>query len=56
LPLAIASFVNTLEMDGAPVIQLKMAAAFIASWPLLILFFTLHKYFLKGIRIGSVKG
>ena len=56
LPLAIASFVNTLEMEGAPVIQLKMAAAFIASWPLLILFFTLHKYFLKGIRIGSVKG
>jgi len=56
LPLAIASFVNTLEMDGAPVIQLKMAAAFIASWPLLILFFTLHKYFLRGVRIGSIKG
>ena len=56
LPLAIASFVNFLELDGNPVIQLKMAAAFIASWPLLILFFVLHKHFLKGIRIGSVKG
>jgi len=56
LPLAVASLVNSLEPDGAPIIQLKMAAACIASWPLLILFFTLHKYFLKGIRIGSVKG
>ena len=56
LPLAIASFVNFLELDGNPVIQLKMAAAFIASWPLLILFFVLHKHFLKGIRIGGVKG
>ena len=56
LPLAIASFVNILELDGVPIIQLKMAAAFIASWPLLVLFFVLHKYFLKGIRIGSVKG
>ena len=56
LPLAVASLVNSLELDGKPIIQLKMAAACIASWPLLILFFTLHKYFLKGIRIGSVKG
>jgi len=56
LPLAVASFVNMLELNGAPIIQLKMAAACIASWPLLILFFVLHKYFLKGIRIGSVKG
>ncbi|MBA7544697.1 L-arabinose transport system permease protein AraQ [subsurface metagenome] len=56
LPLAVAGLVNSLELDGKPIIQLKMAAAFIASWPLLILFFVLHKYFLKGIRIGSVKG
>lgn len=55
LPLAVASFVNIIEIE-MPVIQLKMAAACIASWPLLILFFVLHKYFLKGIRIGSVKG
>jgi len=56
LPLGVASYVNMLELDGNPIIQLKMAAAFIASWPLLILFFVLHKHFLKGIRIGSVKG
>jgi len=56
IPLGVASLVNMLELDGKPIIQLKMAAAFIASWPLLILFFVLHKHFLKGIRIGSVKG
>ncbi len=56
IPLGVASLVNMLELDGNPIIQLKMAAAFIASWPLLILFFVLHKHFLKGIRIGSVKG
>lgn len=37
-------------------IQTVMAAAFIASMPLLLLFFILHKHFMKGIRIGSVKG
>jgi len=56
LPLGVACLVNILEIDGNPVIQLKMAAAFIASWPLLILFFVLHRHFLRGIRIGAIKG
>lgn len=52
LPLAVATFASKWE----PKMQLTMAAAFIASLPLLILFFILHKFFLSGIRIGSVKG
>lgn len=52
LPLAVATFASKWE----PKIQLTMAAAFIASLPLLILFFILHKYFLRGIRLGSIKG
>lgn len=57
LPLAVATLAVA-DATGTfyPQIQLTMAAAFIASWPPLILFFTLHKHFLKGIRIGSVKG
>lgn len=57
LPLAVATLAVVDDSSTFyPQIQLTMAAAFIASWPLLILFFMLHKYFLKGIRIGSVKG
>ena len=56
IPLAVTCLVDSMERGGQNVIQLRMAAACIASWPLLILFFTLHKYFLRGVRIGSVKG
>jgi len=52
LPLAVGTFVT----DWEPKFQLTMAAAFIASLPLLILFFIFHKNFLKGITIGGVKG
>jgi multiple sugar transport system permease protein len=52
LPLAVATFASKWE----PKLQLTMAAAFIASLPLLILFFMFHKHFIKGISIGSVKG
>jgi len=53
LPLAVEVFADTPQN---PRIQLTMAAAFIASWPLLILFFIFYKHFIKGISIGSVKG
>ena len=58
LPLA----VSTLQGDKGwgfgwePKMQLTMAAAFIASLPLLILFFIFYKNFLKGITIGGIKG
>ena len=52
LPLAVASFSSKWE----PRLQLTMAAAFISSLPLLILFFIFHKNFLKGITIGGIKG
>lgn len=52
LPLAVAIFADYQR----PKIQLTMAAAFIASWPLLILFFIFYKNFIKGISIGGVKG
>ena len=53
LPLAVEVFADTPQN---PRIQLTMAAAFIASWPLLILFFVFYKNFVRGITIGSVKG
>ena len=52
LPLVVSSFGNASD----PKMQLTMAAAVVASLPLLILFFIFHKHFIKGIRVGSVKG
>ena len=52
LPLVVASFAG----EDDPKMQLTMAAAVVASLPLLILFFIFHKHFIKGIRVGSVKG
>lgn len=55
LPLAVANFISKGE-TWEPRIQLIMAAAFLASLPLLILFFLFHKNFLRGITVGGVKG
>lgn len=51
LPLAIALFQ---EIEN-PRVQLTMAAALIASLPLLIFCLILHKYFIKGPSVGSIK-
>ena len=56
LPLAIQYFsqgANTTEY--APKLQLIMAAALIASLPLLVLYFLFHKYFIEGPSIGAIK-
>jgi len=52
LPLVVSSFGNASD----PKMQLTMAAAVVASLPLLILFFIFHKHFIKGLKVGAVKG
>lgn len=52
LPLAIEFF----KAIRQPKIQLTMAAAMIASLPLIIVFVLFYKYFIEGPSMGSVKG
>ncbi len=52
LPLAIEFFKNLRQ----PRIQLTMAAAMIASLPLIIVFVLFYKYFIEGPTMGAVKG
>ena len=42
--------------EGIPSISLRMAIAFVAMVPVLILYPFLQKYFEKGITLGAVKG
>ena len=57
LPLAIEYFrQGTGTTSYAPKLQLIMAAALLASLPLLILFALFHKYFIEGPSTGSLKG
>ena len=52
LPLAIEFFKKLRQ----PKIQLTMAAAMIASLPLIIVFVLFYRYFIEGPTMGSVKG
>lgn len=52
LPLAVEFFKNLRQ----PKIQLTMAAAMIASLPLIIVFVLFYKYFIGGPTMGAVKG
>ena len=52
LPLAIEFF----KAIRQPKIQLTMAAAMIASMPLIIVFVLFYKYFIEGPTMGAVKG
>ena len=52
LPLAIEFF----KGERQPRIQLTMAAAMIASLPLMIVFVLFYKYFIEGPTMGAVKG
>ncbi|MBA7542324.1 Inner membrane ABC transporter permease protein YcjP [subsurface metagenome] len=57
LPLAIEFFrQGTLTHKIIPDIQLTMAAAFLASLPLLVLYSLFNKYFIEGPSLGSIKG
>ena len=56
LPLAIEFFrQGTLTQKAVPAIQLTMAAALLASLPLLVLYGLFHKYFIEGPSLGSIK-
>jgi len=52
LPLAIEFF----KGERQPKIQLTMAAAMLASLPLIIVFAMFYKYFIEGPTMGSIKG
>lgn len=56
LPLAIEYFKQgAMTLEYSPKIQLTMAAALLASLPLLILYSLFHKYFIEGPSMGSIK-
>jgi len=56
LPLAIEFFrQGMLTQKFVPAIQLTMAAALLASLPLLVLYSLFHKYFIEGPSLGSIK-
>ena len=42
--------------DKLPSISLRMAIAFVAMLPVLIVYPFLQKYFEKGVTLGAVKG
>lgn len=52
IQVGLASFSTMLKTDWG----LTMAGSVIAALPMFVLFFSLQKYFLKGITIGAVKG
>jgi len=52
MPLTIAGLVNSLGQGW----QLLTAAAFISMLLPLLVFFTMQRYFVRGILAGSVKG
>lgn len=41
---------------AVPTVSVRMAIAFVALFPILLVFPMLQKYFAKGIAIGAVKG
>ena len=46
----------SLQLEMYTDIGIQMAGAAISSLPMLIIFFSLQKYFLQGITVGAVKG
>lgn len=52
IQVGLASFSTMLNTDWG----LTMAGSVVAALPMFVLFFSLQKYFLKGITIGAVKG
>lgn len=56
LPLAIEYFRQGTDISTyTPKLQLIMAAALLASLPLLVLYGLFHKYFIEGPSLGSIK-
>lgn len=47
---------NSDILDKLPTVSVRMAIAFVAMIPILVLFPFLQKYFSKGIAMGAVKG
>jgi multiple sugar transport system permease protein len=52
LPLAIANMAN----EKMEYVGYKMAGAMVAALPMLVIFLSFQRYFVKGITMGSVKG
>jgi multiple sugar transport system permease protein len=46
----------SLQLEMYTDIGIQMAGAAISSLPMLIIFFSLQKYFLQGITVGAIKG
>ncbi|HVY06142.1 MAG TPA: carbohydrate ABC transporter permease [Burkholderiales bacterium] len=52
LPVALASLSREHAQDG----ELMMAGSVVTVLPVLVLFFALQKYYIRGLLVGSVKG
>ena len=51
-----ARLANSDILAKLPTVSVRMAIAFVAMIPILVLFPFLQKYFSKGIAMGAVKG
>ncbi|WP_198409518.1 carbohydrate ABC transporter permease [Limnochorda pilosa] len=56
LKLTLPVGITTIQQENTVDYGLQMAGAALAALPMMILFFSLQRYFIKGLTIGGVKG
>ena len=56
LAVGLSYFQNLPEQPGMPLQHLLMAASVLAILPILVLFFSAQKYFVRGIVLSGIKG
>ena len=52
----LSQYGNSMRVGTIPTVSLRMAIAFVAMLPILVLYPFLQKYFEEGITLGAVKG
>ena len=52
----LSQYGNSMSVGTIPTVSLRMAIAFVAMLPILVLYPFLQKYFEEGITLGAVKG
>ncbi len=55
LSLGLRFFQTSVEQGGEPLVQLLMAASVMMTIPIIVLFFSLQRYFIEGITMSGIK-
>jgi multiple sugar transport system permease protein len=55
LSLGLRFFQTSVEQGGEPLVQLLMAASVMMTIPVIVLFFSLQRYFIEGITMSGIK-